>query len=74
MWETNVDENETRYRTKLDTTSKMTALKSAMGAEHTQDEMMFQGMRKLFPHRQTEITTDLMATVSPKESEQEPHS
>ena len=55
-WETNAEKYETRYQTKLDTISKMTALKipigptvtgdTFIGAEFTQDKMEFQEMRK----------------------------
>ena len=53
-----MDEYETRYQTKMDTISKMTALKNLIGpkaigdkftgAQYTQDEMGIQEMRKQF--------------------------
>ena len=56
--ETSVDEYESRSQTRLDTLSKMTALKiligpkgtgnKFVGAEHTQDETKCQEMRKQF--------------------------
>ena len=40
IWETNVDENETRYQTKLDTIIEMTVLKILIGPKVTRDKFI----------------------------------